>query len=40
MDRSMEDMISIGTIGLIKAITSFDSDKGKLSTYAAKCIDN
>lgn len=36
----MEDMISIGTIGLIKAITSFDSEKGKLSTYAAKCIDN
>jgi RNA polymerase sporulation-specific sigma factor len=40
MDRSMEDLISIGTIGLIKAITSFDMDKGKLSTYAAKCIDN
>lgn len=39
-DRSMEDLISIGTIGLIKAITSFDMDKGKLSTYAAKCIDN
>ena len=40
MDRSFEDMISIGTIGLIKAIISFDSEKGKLSTYAAKCIDN
>lgn len=40
MDRSMEDMISVGTIGLIKAITSFNSEKGKLSTYAAKCIDN
>lgn len=40
MDRNMEDLISVGTIGLIKAITSFDMDKGKLSTYAAKCIDN
>ena len=33
-------MISIGTIGLIKAIESFDSSKGKLSTYASRCIDN
>ena len=40
MDRSLEDMISVGTIGLIKAITSFNMEKGKLSTYAAKCIDN
>lgn len=39
-DRSLEDMISVGTIGLIKAITSFDEKKGKLSTYAARCIDN
>ena len=36
----MEDLISIGTIGLIKAIESFDSSKGKLSTYASRCIDN
>ena len=36
----MEDMISIGTIGLIKAIDSFDAGKGKLSTYASRCIDN
>ena len=36
-----EDMISIGTIGLIKAIDSFDEKKGsRLVTYAAKCIDN
>ena len=40
MDRGLEDMISVGTIGLIKAITSFNMEKGKLSTYAAKCIDN
>ena len=33
-------MISIGTIGLIKAIDSFDAGKGKLSTYASRCIDN
>ena len=33
-------MISIGTIGLIKAISSFDAGKGKLSTYASRCIDN
>lgn len=36
-----EDLISIGTIGLIKAIDSFNIDKGaSLSTYAARCIDN
>lgn len=34
-------MISIGTIGLIKAVESFDSSKNsKLATYAARCIDN
>ena len=37
----MQDLLSIGTIGLIKAIMSYDSDKNsKLATYAAKCIDN
>ena len=37
----MEDLISIGTIGLIKAVDSFDSAKNsKLATYAARCIDN
>lgn len=41
IDMDPQDLISIGTIGLIKAILSFDSDKkSKLATYAAKCIDN
>ncbi len=36
-----EDLISIGTIGLIKAINTFDVDKGtKLATYAARCVEN
>jgi RNA polymerase sporulation-specific sigma factor len=36
-----EDLISIGTIGLIKGINSFNIDKGsKLSTYVSRCIDN
>lgn len=36
-----EDLISIGTIGLIKGIDSFDVDKGlKLTTYISKCIEN
>lgn len=36
-----DDLISIGTIGLIKGINSFDPDKGtKLATYAARCIEN
>ena len=36
-----EDLISIGTIGLIKAIGSFDASKGiRLATYAARCIEN
>ena len=36
-----EDIISIGTIGLIKGITSFDPSKGtRLATYAARCVDN
>lgn len=39
--KEMDDLISIGTIGLIKAIDSFDINKGiRLATYAAKCIDN
>lgn len=40
VNEDMEDLISIGTIGLIKAISSFDAGKGKLSTYASRCIDN
>ena len=36
-----EDLISIGTIGLIKGISSFDPEKGaRLATYAARCIEN
>lgn len=36
-----DDLISIGTVGLIKAINTFDMDKGvKLATYAARCIEN
>ena len=38
--EDMEDLISIGTIGLIKAIDSFDAGKGQLATYACRCIDN
>lgn len=35
------DLISIGTIGLIKAVSSFDTDKGiRFATYAARCIEN
>ena len=37
----MDDLISIGTIGLIKAVNSFDPDKNiKLATYASRCIEN
>ena len=36
-----EDLISIGTIGLLKATSSFDPDKGiRFATYASKCIEN
>ncbi len=36
-----DDLISIGTIGLIKAINTFDVDKGtRLATYAARCVEN
>ncbi len=39
--EEQDDLISIGTIGLIKAINSFDVDKGiKLATFASKCIEN
>lgn len=37
----MEDLVSVGTIGLIKAINSFNADKQiKLATYASRCIEN
>lgn len=36
-----DDLVSIGTIGLIKAINTFDMDKNiKLSSYASRCIEN
>ncbi len=39
--EEIDDLISIGTIGLIKAITTFDPNKGtRLATYAARCIEN
>ncbi|WP_449355712.1 RNA polymerase sporulation sigma factor SigK [Virgibacillus natechei] len=39
--EDMEDLISIGTIGLMKGVESFSVDKGtKLATYAARCIEN
>ncbi|MEN2451132.1 sigma-70 family RNA polymerase sigma factor, partial [Bacillus sp. JR_15] len=39
--EDQEDLISIGTIGLIKAIESYSPDKGtKLATYAARCVEN
>lgn len=38
--RDHEDLLSIGTIGLIKGISSFDPTKGtRLATYAARCVD-
>ena len=41
MDADQEDLISIGTIGLIKGISTFDASKGaRLATYAARCVEN
>lgn len=40
VDEDMEDLISIGCIGLIKAVETFDAGKGRLATYACRCIDN
>ena len=41
IDKDMDDLLSIGTIGLIKAVNTFNPEKGsRLATYAAKCIDN
>ena len=38
---NLEDLISIGTIGLIKAVNTFNPEKGsRLGTYAAKCVEN
>ena len=41
LDDDVEDLISIGTIGLIKSVMTFNSKKGnRLAAYASKCIDN
>lgn len=40
-EKDNEDLLSIGTVGLIKAVDSFDGSKGiRLGTYAARCIEN
>lgn len=40
-DHEMEDLLSVGCIGLIKAVNTFNPDKGsRLGTYAAKCVEN
>lgn len=40
-ERDMDDLLSIGTIGLIKAINTYDMEKGnRLVTYASRCIEN
>ncbi len=40
-EEDVEDLISIGTIGLIKAVTTFDADFGnRFATYAVRCIEN
>lgn len=40
-DEELDDLISIGTIGLIKAISTFDGERAsRLCTYAARCIEN
>ena len=40
-ERDLDDLISIGTIGLIKAINTYDIEKGnRLVTYASRCIEN
>ena len=40
-DYDTEDLLSVGTIGLIKAVNTFDTDKGsRLATYAARCVEN
>ena len=41
LESDQEDLISIGTIGLIKAVSTFDNSKGaRLATYAARCVEN
>lgn len=39
--KDQDDLISIGTIGLIKAVSTFDYEKGtRFATYASRCIEN
>ena len=41
LSADQDDLISIGTIGLIKGVTTFNASKGaRLATYAARCIEN
>ena len=41
IDHDRDDLISIGTVGLIKAVGTFDSTKGsRFATYASRCIEN
>lgn len=41
LEEDQEDLLSIGTIGLIKAVATFNAEKGnRLAAYASKCIDN
>ena len=41
VDEEMEELISIGTIGLIKAVATYNDERGsRLATYSARCIDN
>ncbi|MEE1086899.1 MAG: sigma-70 family RNA polymerase sigma factor [Schaedlerella sp.] len=41
LDEDPEDLISIGTIGLIKAVVTFNAEKGnRLAAYASRCIEN
>ena len=41
IETDIEDLLSIGTVGLIKAVMTYDANKGsRLATYAARCIDN
>lgn len=40
VNEEMDDLLAVGCIGLIKAVDSFDAGKGRLATYACRCIDN
>lgn len=40
VDEEMDDLISTGSLGLLKAVKTFDINKGRFATYACRCIDN